>query len=261
MKAVILCGGKGTRIKDVSEILPKPMVPIGDMPILWHIMKSFSHYGVNEFILCLGYKAWHVKEFFINYKTFRHDFTVDLANGHVSLLDDMNSESEWKITLADTGEDTMTGGRVRRVKKYLEGEDLFLVTYGDGLANINIKELIAFHRNHGRIGTITATNPSSRFGEIAFEESLVTHFNEKPSVGSGWINGGFMVFDNKRFWDYLWPDDNLILERETLPALVKDKQLGVFKHEGFWLGMDTPREYSLLNELWSKGNAPWKVWS
>jgi glucose-1-phosphate cytidylyltransferase len=155
----------------------------------------------------------------------------------------------------------MTGGRIRRIKKYLEGEELFLVTYGDGLANVNIHELIAFHRKHGRIGTITATNPSSRFGEIMFEESLVTHFNEKPSVGSGWINGGFMVFDNKRFWDYLWPDDNLILERETLPALVKDKQLGVFRHEGFWLGMDTPREYALLNELWLKGDAPWKVWS
>lgn len=261
MKAVILCGGKGTRIKDVSEILPKPMVPIGDMPILWHIMKSFAHYGVKEFILCLGYKAWEIKEFFLNYKAFRHDFTIDLASGQMATLDVMNSESDWKITLSDTGENTMTGGRIRRVKKYLEGEELFLVTYGDGLANINVQELIAFHRKQGRIGTITATNPSSRFGEITFEESLVTHFNEKPSVGSGWINGGFMVFDNKRFWDYLWPDDNLILERETLPALVKDKQLGVFKHEGFWLGMDTPREYALLNELWMKGKAPWKVWS
>ncbi len=259
MKAVILCGGKGTRIKGISELLPKPMVPIGGMPILWHIMKNYSHHGIKEFILCLGYKSWEIKEFFVNYKAICHDFTINLKNGHMDIHDTMEG-SDWKVTLADTGENTMTGGRLSRVKKYLEGEELFCLTYGDGLSDINIRESIEFHRKSGKIGTLAAVRPSSRFGEITFKDSTVTNFNEKANIGQGWINGGFMVFDNKRLWDYLWTDDDLVLERDTLPALVKENQLGAFQHEGFWLGMDTPREYETLNEMWANGTALWKNW-
>jgi glucose-1-phosphate cytidylyltransferase len=259
MKAVILCGGKGTRIQGISELFPKPMVRIGTMPILWHIMKAYSFHGIKEFVLCLGYKSWEIKEFFLNYKTICHDFTINFKNDEIKLHSDI-IESDWQVTLADTGEETMTGGRLARIRKYLEHEDHFCVTYGDGLSDINITESIEFHRQGGKIGTIAAVRPSSRFGEISLEKDLVTNFNEKANIGQGWINGGFMIFDNKRLWDYLWPEDTLILERVTLPSLVKDNQLLAYKHEGFWLGMDTPREYHALNDMWSAGNAPWKIW-
>ena len=260
MKVVILCGGKGTRIREVTEVLPKPMVAIGGMPILWHIMKEYAHHNIKEFVLCLGYKGWEIKEFFLNYKTICHDFTLSLGDNQATTFHEDVAESDWRVTLADTGEDTMTGARVWRIRKYLQGEDHFCLTYGDGLADVDIEKLVEFHKKSGKIGTITAVLPSSRFGEIGLEDSMVTHFNEKPNVGKGWINGGFMVFDNKRIWDYLWPDDSLVLERETLPALVKDKQLAAYRHSGFWFGMDTPRELALLNEMWASNKAPWKNW-
>jgi glucose-1-phosphate cytidylyltransferase len=260
MKVVILCGGKGTRIREVTDVLPKPMVAIGGMPILWHIMKGYAHHDINDFVLCLGYKGWEIKEFFLNYKTIRHDFTLNLGNTQNTTFHDHVAESDWNVTLADTGEDTMTGARLWRVRKYLEGEEHFCLTYGDGLADVDIGKLVDLHKKTGKIGTITAVRPSSRFGEIGLDDSMVAHFNEKPNVGQGWVNGGFMIFDNKRIWDYLWPDDNLVLERETLPALVKDKQLAAYKHDGFWFGMDTPRERALLNEMWASGKAPWKNW-
>jgi len=260
MKAVILCGGKGSRIRDISEVLPKPMTPIGGKPILWHIMKMYASAGINEFVLCVGYKGWIIKEYFLNYKAINNDFTIELGKHNDIQFHAHNDESDWKVTLAETGEESMTGARLWKVKKYLENEDHFCLTYGDGLAGINIKELVYFHKEQGKIGTITAVRPSGRYGEMIFEDNIATHFNEKPQTEGGWVNGGFMVFDAKKIWDYLWADDNLILEREPIPAMVKDKQIAVFPYEGFWLGMDTPREYNILNDIWNLGNAPWKTW-
>jgi len=260
MKAVILCGGKGSRIRDISEVLPKPMTSIGGKPILWHIMKIYASAGVTDFILCLGYKGWMIKEYFLNYQTINNDFTIELGNNDEIQFHSKIEESNWKVTLADTGEESMTGARLWRVKKYLENEKHFCLTYGDGLAGVNIKDIVDHHIKQGKTGTITAVRPVSRFGEIVFENNIATSFNEKSQTGGGWINGGFMVFDAKKIWDYLWADDNLIFEREPIPAMVKDKQLSVFPYEGFWLGMDTPREYQILNDMWNLGNAPWKIW-
>jgi len=262
MKAVILCGGQGIRLRDVTDLLPKPLVSIGYNPILWHIMKIYAHHGVNEFILCLGYKGWKIKEYFLNYKTIMHDFTISL-NDHNSVQfhdDENNSESDWKITMAETGGETQTGARIWKVRKYLENEDHFCLTYGDGLADIDIGKLIEFHKSSGKIGTLTGVRPKSRFGEIVTEKNVISTFNEKPNISEGWVNGGFMVFDAKRVWDYFWPDESLVLERDPLPAMVRDRQLGVYKHDGFWLGMDTMREYTMLNEMWKENKAPWKVW-
>ena len=260
MKAVIFCGGKGTRIRDVSEVLPKPMVPIGGKPILWHIMKMYSFFGINEFVLCLGYKGSLIKEYFLNINTINNDITVEIGKHNSVIFHNDIEEAEWKVTLADTGDDSMTGARLWKVRKYLEGEEHFCVTYGDGVSSVDIKKLVDFHKEQGKIGTVTAVRPSGRFGELFLDNNLVTHFNEKPQFSEGWINGGFMVFDNKRIWDYFWPEENLILEKEPLPAMVKDKQLAVFQYDGFWTGMDTLREYSILNEQWDSGKAPWKVW-
>ena len=261
MKAVILCGGKGTRIRDVSEVLPKPMVPIGGKPILWHIMKIYSHFGINEFILCLGYRGWAIKEYFLNFHTINSDFTVQVGKPDGLTFFNPVEESTWKVTLADTGDESMTGARLWRIRKYLEGEKSFCVTYGDGLAGINIDQLVKFHQASGKVGSVTGVRPTGRFGELSFEGDVITHFNEKPQISESWVNGGFMVFDNARVWDYFWPEDNLILEKEPLPAMVKDRQLAIHQHEGFWMGMDTLREYNILNEMWNSGNAPWKIWS
>ena len=260
MKAVILCGGQGSRLRDVTELIPKPMVPIGSFPILWHIMKIYAHFGIRDFVLCLGYKGWKIKEFFLNFESMMYDCTLTLGNRDTLVFHNRTDESSWTVTLAETGEEAMTGARLWKVRQFLENEDHFCLTYGDGLANIDLGKLVEFHKAGGKIGTVSGVRPPSRFGEMIVEQKMVSFFNEKPNVGQGWINGGFMVFDAKRIWNYLWPDENLILESEPLPALAKDGQLSVYQHTGFWLGMDTPREYNLLQDMWRQGKAPWKIW-
>jgi len=196
----------------------------------------------------------------LNYKTINNDFTIELGNHNEIYFHNEIEESNWKVTFADTGEETMTGARLWKVKKYLDQEEHFCFTYGDGLAGINVKEVVNFHKKQNKVGTVTAVRPSGRYGEIAIEDNLAVQFNEKPQTGEGWINGGFMVFNSKKVWDYLWADDALVFEKEPIPAMVKDNQLAAYTHEGFWMGMDTPRDYHLLNELWNSGDPPWKIW-
>jgi glucose-1-phosphate cytidylyltransferase len=260
MKAVILCGGQGTRIRDASELLPKPMLPIGGKPIVWHIMKSYARHGVREFVLCLGYKGWVVKEFFLNYRAMTTDVTVTLGRHDALEFHGRHDEEDWKVTLAETGEGTQTGGRVSAVRRYLEGDDLFLLTYGDGVSDVDVGKAIAFHREHGKIATVTAVRPPGRFGELQIDAGAVTEFNEKPQATEGFINGGFFVLDGRRVWPYLGTDPRQVLEHEPLRRLALDRQLAAFPHTGFWQPMDTAREFGLLNELWASGKAPWKTW-
>lgn len=256
-KVVILCGGRGTRMEEETEIRPKPMVEIGGRPILWHIMKIYAHYGFNDFILCLGYKGKVIKEYFLNYQAMNSDFTLKLGSNEVIFYNE-TGEKDWQITFVDTGENAQTGARVKRIEKYIEN-DLFMVTYGDGVANININDLLAFHRKHGKVGTVTGVHPSSRFGELVIKKDQVIEFGEKPQVKGGFINGGFFVF-HRKFFQYLRDDDNCYMEREPLENLTRDGQLKVFLHEDFWQCMDTRRELDILNKLWASGNPPWKVW-
>jgi glucose-1-phosphate cytidylyltransferase len=260
MKAVILCGGQGTRIRDASEVLPKPMLPIGGKPIVWHIMKSYAQHGVREFVLCLGYKGWVVKEFFLNYRAMTTDLTVTLGRHDTLEFHNRHDEEDWKVTLAETGEATMTGGRVAAIRRYVEGDDLFLLTYGDGVSDVDIGATLAFHKRSGRVATVTAVRPPGRFGEMRIDDGAVTEFNEKPNATEGFINGGFFVMDARRIWPYLGDDPQTVLEREPLRKLAADGQLVAFPHTGFWQPMDTAREYQLLNELWASGKAPWKSW-
>ncbi len=260
MKAVILCGGQGTRIRDASEVLPKPMLPIGGKPIVWHIMKTYAQHGVREFVLCLGYKGWVIKEFFLNYRAMTTDLTVTLGRHDAIHFHSQHEEEDWKVTLAETGEDTMTGGRVAAVRKYVEGDDLFLLTYGDGVSDVDVSATLAFHRGHGKIATVTAVRPPGRFGEMRIEDGRVSEFNEKPQATEGFINGGFFVLDARRIWPYLGSDPGLILEREPLRRLAREGQLAAYPHTGFWQPMDTAREYAMLNEMWAGGRAPWKTW-
>lgn len=260
MKAVILCGGQGTRIRDASELLPKPMLPIGNRPILWHIMKGYSAFGVDDFVLCLGYKGWLIKEFFLNYKAVLADITVHLGQDIPPQFRVGRSEEKWNVTLADTGELTQTSGRLAAVRSYVEGDEPFCVTYGDGVADVDIRKLLAFHREHGKAATVTAVRPPGRFGEIRMEGPLVREFNEKPQATAGFINGGFFVFDGRRIWDYLGDDPARLLEKEPMQELAAAGELVGFPHTGFWQPMDTLREYNLLNEMWSTGSAPWKTW-
>lgn len=260
MKAVILCGGQGTRIRDVSEAVPKPMLPIGNRPIVWHIMKGFAAGGVSQFVLCLGYKGWLIKEFFINYRAMTHDVTVTLgAAPAVSVLGAADGE-DWSVTLAETGEQTMTGGRVAAVRKYVQGDELFCLTYGDGVSDVDIPALVAFHRAHGKAATVTAVRPPGRFGEMRLAGDRVTEFNEKPQATEGFINGGFFVCDTRRFFDFLGDDPRTTLENEPLKKLAEAGELVAYRHPGFWQPMDTYREYALLNDLWARGAAPWKTW-
>jgi glucose-1-phosphate cytidylyltransferase len=261
MKAVILCGGMGTRIRDASENLPKPLLPIGGRPILWHIMKGYSYHGFKDFVLCLGYKGWLIKEFFLNYKCMSSDLLVTLGPKSSTEFLTPSIEEDWRIILAETGEATMTGGRLSAIRRYVENDSLLMCTYGDGVANIDIGKLIDFHRAHGKIATITAVRPPGRFGELAIADRIVTEFDEKPQATGGFINGGFFVFDAKRIWDYVSPAADTVLERDPMRRLARDRQLAAFEHTGFWQPMDTLREYNLLNELWNSGHAPWKVWS
>lgn len=263
MKTVILCGGYGTRIRDVAEDVPKPMIPIGEYPILWHIMKYYSCFGHKDFVLCLGYKGATIKDFFVNYDFLTRDFTITLGNSAkdqaVTYYND-HSEKDWNVTLADTGLNVMTGARVRKIKKYIGNDDTFLLTYGDGVGNVDLKKLLEFHKKHGRIMTVTGVNPPGRFGEIKTDgKGVVTEFNEKPQASGGKISGGFFVCDKKLF-DYLDDRDDLVLEQEPINRLVKDSELVVYDHDGFWMPMDTSREYNLLNSLYKKGEAPWKIW-
>ena len=255
---MILCGGMGTRLREETEYLPKPMVPIGGRPILWHIMKGFAAYGCVDFVLCLGYKGEKIREYFLNYHAINTDFTIDLGRNGGLQFHDGHHESGWRVTLADTGIDSMTGARVARAARYISG-DRFFLTYGDGVANVNIADLVRHHEASGAVGTVTGITPSSRFGEIVADDHRVRSFSEKPRMHEGLINGGFFLFERK-FFDYVSVDAGCILEREPLERLVVDGGLSVFKHQGFWQCMDTYRDYQLLEQLWQSGEAHWKVW-
>lgn len=256
MKAVILAGGFGTRLREQTEYRPKPMVEIGGRPIIWHIMKNLSKQDLNKFIICLGYKGYYIKDFFLNYEARVNDTTVKLGKAGISVQHSNSAEEDWEVTLANTGLDTMTGGRIFRVRDYL-GTDRFLCTYGDGLADINLRELLEFHISHKKVATVTAVRPTSRFGAIEIDPSnQVKCFAEKPKAEQ-WINGGFFIFERGIF-DYL--DAECVLEKEPLENLAKNDQLMAYNHEGFWQPMDTHRESQELNELWSTGRAPWRNW-
>lgn len=258
MQVVILCGGKGTRLREETEFRPKPLVEIGGKPILWHIMKTYSHFGFRDFVLCLGYKGYMVKEYFLNYKTMNNDFTVKLNNHDDIKFHNNYGETDWTVTLVDTGEDAQTGSRIKKIERYIKG-DSFMVTYGDGVANIDIKKLLKFHKSANKIGTVTGVRPSSRFGELVADKNNVIKFHEKPQVNNGLINGGFFVF-NKTFFKYLKAQDNCCLENEPLEALVANGELGVYVHDGFWQCVDTYRELELLNKMWESPKPLWKVW-
>lgn len=258
MQTVILCGGMGSRIRDVSELVPKPMLPLGDRPILWHIMKLYAHHGLKDFVLCLGYKGSVIREYFLNFKAMTADCTVELGTEDVRFHDPID-ENDWRVTLAQTGAETMTGGRLIRARRHLVG-DHFALTYGDGVADVDIDALVEAHVASGRVATVTAVRVAGRFGELEVADGVVRRFDEKPPLSTGVVSGGFFVFDNRRVWDYLDPRDDLILEREPLSRLVEAGELGVYRHEGYWQCMDTPREFALLNELWRSGRAPWRVW-
>lgn len=256
MKVVILAGGFGTRISEESHLKPKPMVEIGDMPILWHIMKYYSCFGFNEFIICLGYKQYVIKEFFADFFLHTSDVTIDLANNDIQVLN-KNGEN-WKVTLIDTGLTTMTGGRIKRVLEYIPDED-FLLTYGDGLSNVDINKLIEFHNSHKKIATITTVSIANMKGVLDIDDSgVITSFREKDENDSAIINGGYMVL-NKKIANYI-AGDSTALEKEPFTKLAEDRELMSFRHKGFWQCMDTQREMKLLNKLWSDGNAPWKIW-
>jgi len=256
MKVVILAGGYGTRIRDVADDIPKPMIPIGPYPILWHIMKSYAHFGHTEFIVCLGYKGQSIKDFFLNYEAYTRDFTVTLGTSGGVDYHNNHDELGWKVTLADTGTRSMTGARVARIKDFVEGED-FMLTYGDGVSDVDIGKLVEFHKSHGKILTVTGVRPPGRFGEMMCgADGKIMEFNEKPQATDGRINGGYFVASPKLF-DFLDDREDLVFEQEPLRQLVKDEQLMMFEHNGFWQPMDTSREYQLLNSLYESGNAPW----
>ena len=259
MKAVILCGGVGTRMREETEFRPKPLVDVGGRPILWHIMKLYAHHGFREFILCLGYKGSMIKEYFLNYEAMNSDFTICLGKKAEIQFNDDHEEQDFHVTLAETGSDTMTGGRVKRVERYLQNETRFMVTYGDGVSDVNIRKLIDFHESHGKLATVTTFRPVSRFGILDINESnQVQNFTEKPK-SDAWASAGFFVFERKVF-DYL-DGDACTLEREPLEQLAKEGQLMAYNHEGFFYAMDTYREYQILNDLWKSGQAPWKLWA
>jgi len=257
LDVVILCGGLGTRLREETEYKPKPMVEIGGQPILWHIMKHYHHFGVRNFILCLGYKGEVIRDFFLNYETNHSDVAVDLRSGSVEVLSNGYAE-DWRVVLADTGADTQTGARIKKALRYVRGNS-FLATYGDGLADVDLNALLEHHRASERSATVTAVHPSSRFGELAINDGMVSSFREKPQVAGGWINGGFFVFDRHAF-DGLKPGDNQPLETGVLESLAGRSELAVYQHDGFWQCMDTLRETQLLNDLWDTGRAPWQSW-
>tara|TARA_S200000501_G_scaffold373125_1_gene419549 strand:- start:525 stop:1298 length:774 start_codon:yes stop_codon:yes gene_type:complete len=257
LKVVLLAGGLGTRLSEETSTRPKPMVEIGGKPILWHIMKTYSHYGFKEFIICCGYKGYLIKEYFNNYFLHTSDVTIDLADNQLTVHS--RKAEDWKVTLVDTGENTLTGGRLKRVAPYLENEDCFCFTYGDGLSNLNISALVDYHLKEKRKATLTAVQPPGRFGSLSFERGKVLSFQEKPSGDGKWINGGFFVLQKEVL--NLIDGDSCIWEKEPLEKLARDGQLSAFKHSGFWQPMDTLRDKLVLNDLWETDNAPWKVWT
>ena len=252
MKVVILAGGFGTRIAEYADTIPKPMVPIGGRPILWHIMNRYAKFGFKDFYIALGFKAEVIKEFFLNYRVLGSNFTVDLATGIVTPID--APPVDWRVTLVDTGQTTMTGGRVRRMAPHLGGEP-FMLTYGDGVADIDLRELLNHHRTHGKLVTVTAVRPVARFGELSLSGATVTDFREKPQMNAGWINGGFFVCQPE-FLDHIGGDAT-VLEKEPLEDVAAMGQLGAYCHQGFWQCMDTKRDKDLLEEIWAEGRAPW----
>ncbi len=259
MKAVLLAGGLGTRLSEETRVRPKPMVEIGGKPILWHIMKIYSHYGINDFIVCLGYKGYIIKEYFFNYYQHTSDLTIDLKNNTVDIHN--NYSEPWKITLVDTGDTSMTGGRIARVAKYLEDEENFCLTYGDGLSNIDIGKLTSFHMEHGRAATLTSINPTNRFGILDIDNSnnMVTSFHEKPRDKNIYINGGFFVLKTSAL-NCIRDGDQTVWEQEPLRELSSAGELRAYKHDGFWYPLDTLRDKNYLENLWNNNNAPWKIW-
>ena len=254
MKVIILAGGFGTRLSEYTETIPKPMVTVGGRPVLWHIMNSYAHFGHKEFYLALGYKAELIKEYFLHYRSLNADFTVDLATGAVTPF--QPDSADWRVTLVNTGLESMTGGRVKRMQPFI-GNEPFMLTYGDGVADIDINRLLDFHRSHGKMVTVTAVHPGARFGELVINADKVENFQEKPQMGDGWINGGYFVIQPE-FFDLI-SDDSAVLERKPLEHVAEIGELMAYQHDGFWQCMDTKRDRDMLEELWQSGNAPWKV--
>lgn len=259
MKVVILAGGKGTRISEESYLKPKPMIEIGEMPILWHIMKIYSAYGYNEFIICCGYKGYVIKEYFADYFLHMSDVTFDFSDDNKMIVHN-NVAEPWKVTLIDTGEESMTGYRIKRIQPYIPAGESFMLTYGDGVADVDVEALVGNHRNSHKLVTVTAVQPNGKYGMLNIaDDGTIREFMEKPQGDGGWINGGFMVADHGMF-DYLCEDEKLIFEQEPLEHLARDGQLNSYKHTGFWKAMDTMRDRDQLNAMWKKNQAPWKVW-
>jgi len=258
VKVVILCGGLGTRLREETEFRPKPMVEIGGRPILWHIMKTYAHYGFHDFVLCLGYRGSSIKEYFLNYEAMNNDFSICLGRKSEIRYHGQHEEQGFSVTLADTGHDCMTGGRIRKIRKYID-EDIFLLTYGDGVSDVDIGRVVEFHRGHGKLATVTTVQPGSRFGIVELDGAQVSRFTEKPR-SEGWMSAGYFVLQREAF-DYLGGRDECIFEREPLERLAAAGQLMAYRHEGFFYAMDTFREYQHLNELWASHAAPWKVWA
>lgn len=254
MKVILLAGGLGTRLVEFTDVIPKPMVPVGGKPMLWHIMNTYAHFGHKDFFIALGYKAEVIKEYFLNYRALNADFSVDLTSGDV--VPHQVDSIDWRVTLVNTGDKTMTGGRVKRMREYI-GNEPFLLTYGDGVADIDLKALLSFHKKHGKLITMTAVRPAARFGELEIDGDLVTSFKEKPQLHEGWINGGYFVVQPE-FFDFIESDATL-LEREPLEQATLVGELMAYRHEGFWHCMDTKRDHELLEQLWTQGKAPWVV--
>jgi glucose-1-phosphate cytidylyltransferase len=259
MQAIILCGGLGTRLREETEFKPKSMVSIGNRPIIWHIMKIYSRFGVKDFILCLGYKGEMIKDYFNHYELLNNDLTIEIGHQQrTTIIHNHNDEDGWRITLADTGDNALKGARLKKIEKYIEGDE-FMVTYGDGVADVDINKLLRYHRDHGKLATVTGVNPSSRFGELRIRGNHVRAFNEKPSISRDFINGGFFIF-KRRIFDYLSADDDCDLEVGPLERIAREGQLMVYKHEGMWACMDTLRDMDYLNKLWNNDRAFWKIW-
>ena len=257
MKVAILAGGVGTRLAEETEIKPKPMVEIGGSPILWHIMEHYAHYGFKEFAIALGYKGEYIKKYMVDYSSLNSDLTVNLGNGKVNVHNNGGPCRDWTVDLIDTGQATLTGGRIKRLAPYL-GNSTFMLTWGDGVANVNLHKLLEFHRSHGKLATVTAVRPPARFGRLEIQGNQVVDFSEKPQLGEGWINGAFFVLEPGIF-DYIEGDDTQ-WEREPMEGLARDGQLAAYLHTGFWQCMDTLRDKGLLNDLWQQGNPPWQMW-
>jgi glucose-1-phosphate cytidylyltransferase len=258
MKVVILCGGLGTRLREETVFIPKPMVQVGDRPILWHIMKTYAQYGHTDFVLALGYKGEVIRQYFYEYDIMNSDVTIDLSKPKAPQIHEKHGERDWKVTLVDTGQSTLKGARLKRCEAHVDS-DLVLVTYGDGVSDVNIDKLVEFHRSHGKLGTVTGVNIASRFGEMKIEGNKVLSFSEKPDQSDEFINGGFFVF-GRQIFDYLTLDEGCDLEIGVLETLAKEGQLMIHRHDGFWACMDTQRDRDYLNGIWERANAPWKVW-